>query len=171
MPAGRRWRWILGRVVLERLAGVGVDAAGPGHLLDERRRPQELAAKTGAIKWHFQHTPNDPYDYDSVSENVLVDAGGYSNGLPVSGLMPRVQVTFLTNGVAHRNWPLVRSENVLVDAGGKKMALEADRNGFAYAVDRTNGQFLWATPFVKKVTWTTRCRSRRGRSACAGSAT
>ncbi|WP_407528459.1 PQQ-dependent dehydrogenase, methanol/ethanol family [Methylobacterium oryzisoli] len=71
-----------------------------------------LDATTGKIKWHFQHTPNDPYDYDSVSENLLVDAGG------------------------------------------RKLAIEADRNGFAYAVDRTNGQFVWATPFVKKVTWT-----------------
>ncbi|RVU13820.1 PQQ-dependent dehydrogenase, methanol/ethanol family [Methylobacterium oryzihabitans] len=97
--------------------GVG----NPGPDWDNTYRPGDnlytdstvaLDAKTGAIKWHFQHTPNDPYDYDSVSENLLVDAGG------------------------------------------KKMALEADRNGFAYAVDRTNGQFLWATPFVKKVTWT-----------------
>ena len=69
-------------------------------------------ADTGKIKWHFQHTPNDPYDYDSVAENVLVDVDG------------------------------------------KKIALEADRNGFGYAVDRTDGKFLWATPFVKKVTWT-----------------
>ena len=61
-------------------------------------------------------TPNDPYDYDSVAENVLVD----------------------------------------VTLGGQtqKLALNADRNGFAYANDRTNGRFLWAVPFVKKVTWT-----------------
>ena len=38
--------------------------------------------------------------------------------------------------------------------GPKKLALEADRNGFAYAVDRTNGKFIWGLPFVKKVTWT-----------------
>ena len=43
---------------------------------------------------------------------------------------------------------------MLVDVDGKKIALEADRNGFGYAVDRTDGRFLWATPFVKKVTWT-----------------
>ncbi len=71
-----------------------------------------LDADSGKIKWHFQHTPNDPYDYDSVAENVLVDVNG------------------------------------------KKLALEADRNGIAYAVDRTNGQFEWAVPFVKKLTWT-----------------
>ncbi len=74
-----------------------------------------LDADTGKIKWHFQHTPNDPYDYDSVSENVLVD----------------------------------------VAKGGttQSLALEADRNGFAYAVDRTTGQFVWGLPFVKQITW------------------
>jgi alcohol dehydrogenase (cytochrome c) len=72
-----------------------------------------LDADTGKIKWHYQHTPNDAYDYDSVAENVLVDA-----------------------------------------PDGKKLDLEADRNGFAYAVDRNTGQFQWGLPFVKKMTWT-----------------
>jgi alcohol dehydrogenase (cytochrome c) len=97
--------------------GVG----NPGPDWDNAYRPGDnlytdsslaVDADTGKIKWHFQHTPNDPYDYDSVAENVLVDVDG------------------------------------------KKIALEADRNGFGYAVDRTDGKFLWATPFVKKVTWT-----------------
>ena len=35
-----------------------------------------------------------------------------------------------------------------------KLVLEADRNGFAYAVDRNNGAFIWGLPFVKKVNWT-----------------
>jgi len=76
-----------------------------------------LDADTGKIKWHYQHTPNDPFDYDSVAENVLVD---------------------------------------VQNAAGKaqSLALEADRNGFAYAVDRNTGEFIWGLPFVKKVTWT-----------------
>ncbi len=32
-----------------------------------------LDPKTGQIKWHFQFSPNDPYDYDSVAEMVLAD--------------------------------------------------------------------------------------------------
>jgi len=32
-----------------------------------------LDADTGALRWHFQFTPNDPYDYDSVQVPVLVD--------------------------------------------------------------------------------------------------
>ena len=101
--------------------GVG----NPGPDWDSEYRPGDnlytdstlaLDLKTGKIKWHFQHTPNDAFDYDSVAENVLVD----------------------------------------VDIQGKpyKLDLEADRNGFGYAVDRTNGRFVWGLPFVKKVTWT-----------------
>lgn len=33
-----------------------------------------LDADTGKLKWHFQFTPNDPYDYDSTQIPVLVDA-------------------------------------------------------------------------------------------------
>lgn len=80
---------------------------------------------TGKIKWHYQHTPNDPYDYDSTSENVLVDA----------------QV---------RNRPL-------------QLALHANRNGFAYAVDRNTGEFVWGTQFVHKVTWTAGINPETGR--------
>jgi alcohol dehydrogenase (cytochrome c) len=32
-----------------------------------------LDADTGKLKWHFQFTPNDPYDYDSVQVPVLAD--------------------------------------------------------------------------------------------------
>jgi alcohol dehydrogenase (cytochrome c) len=32
-----------------------------------------LDADTGALKWHYQFTPNDAYDYDSVQVPVLVD--------------------------------------------------------------------------------------------------
>jgi alcohol dehydrogenase (cytochrome c) len=35
----------------------------------------------------------------------------------------------------------------------RKLLLQANRNGFFYVLDRTNGQFLLGTPFVKKLTW------------------
>lgn len=101
--------------------GVG----NPGPDWDSAYRPGDnlytdsslaVDADTGRIKWHFQHTPNDPYDYDSVAENVLADVNG--------------------------------------PHGAMKIALEADRNGIGYAVDRNTGKFIWATPFVKKLTWT-----------------
>ncbi|HEX6142452.1 MAG TPA: PQQ-binding-like beta-propeller repeat protein, partial [Geminicoccaceae bacterium] len=51
------------------------------------------------------------------------------------------------------------AEHVLVDVPvgdgePRKLALHADRNGFAYALDRTSGEFVWGTPFVDKLTWT-----------------
>ncbi len=46
---------------------------------------------------------------------------------------------------------------VLVDARfrgeDRKLLLHADRNGFFYVLDRTNGKFLLGTKFVNKLTW------------------
>ena len=84
-----------------------------------------LDAATGAIKWHFQYTPNDSYDFDGANEQTLVDA--------------------------------------MIHGKPTKAVLHADRNGFAYALDRTTGRFLWGTPFVKRVTWTTGLDKYSGR--------
>jgi alcohol dehydrogenase (cytochrome c) len=50
------------------------------------------------------------------------------------------------------------NEHILVDTeiNGevRKILLHADRNGFAYALDRTNGEFIWGVPFVNELTWT-----------------
>ena len=35
-----------------------------------------LDPKTGEIKWHYQTTPNDPFDYDATNELVLADLDG-----------------------------------------------------------------------------------------------
>ncbi len=35
----------------------------------------------------------------------------------------------------------------------RKLLLQGNRNGFFYVLDRTNGKFLSASPFVKKLTW------------------
>ena len=101
--------------------GVG----NPGPDWDAEYRPGDnlytnsavaLDADTGALKWHFQYTPNDPYDYDGVNEQVFADA--------------------------------------MVNGQQRKVVLHADRNGFAYALDRVTGEFLWGKPFVDRVTWT-----------------
>src|SRR5882724_4315487 len=48
--------------------------------------------------------------------------------------------------------------HILIDTkiGGedRKIVTRAARNGFAYSFDRLSGQFLKATPYVSKVTWT-----------------
>jgi alcohol dehydrogenase (cytochrome c) len=44
-----------------------------------------LDADTGALKWHFQFTPNDTYDYDSVQVAVLADIP--YRGTPTKAMM------------------------------------------------------------------------------------
>ena len=80
--------------------------------------------KTGKIKWHFQFTPNNPFDYDSVAEMVLAD-------LPIKGTQTKVLV-------------------------------DANRNGFFYVLDRTDGHLLAANPYVK-VNWATGVDMETGR--------
>jgi alcohol dehydrogenase (cytochrome c) len=69
-----------------------------------------LDADTGKMKWHYQFTPDDGHDWDSVQDMMLVD----------------------------RVW---RGQN-------RKLLMHADRNGHFYVLDRTNGKFLFGTPFV-----------------------
>jgi len=69
----------------------------------------------GSIKWHFQTTPNDGWDYDGVNELVSFN---YKDG----------------------------NKDI-------KAAATADRNGFFYVLDRTNGKFIRGFPFVDKITW------------------
>jgi len=46
---------------------------------------------------------------------------------------------------------------MLIDAGfrgrPRRLLAQANRNGFFYVLDRTNGELLLASPFVKKLTW------------------
>ena len=64
----------------------GVGNPGPDY--NEAQRPGDnlyadsvvaLDADTGKLKWHFQFTPGDPYDYDSVQIPVLVNANWNGN--------------------------------------------------------------------------------------------
>lgn len=55
-----------------------------------------------------------------------------------------------------RDWDATQP-NVLVDTKfrglDRKLLLHADRNGFFYVFDRTNGQRLVSEPFIRKLTW------------------
>jgi alcohol dehydrogenase (cytochrome c) len=57
--------------------------------------------------------------------------------------------------------------HILIDTkvGGedRKLVVRAARNGFAYSFDRLNGQFLKATQYVSKVTWTKGIDPKTGR--------
>jgi len=74
-----------------------------------------LDPDTGKLKWYFQFTPHDLYDYDATETPVLVDTN--YQGQP------------------------------------RKLLVQANRNGFFYVLDRTNGKFLSAFPFVEKLNW------------------
>ena len=54
------------------------------------------------------------------------------------------------------DWDAVQPP-VLVDAkyhgSDRKLLLHANRNGYFYVLDRTDGKFLFGKPFVKKLTW------------------
>ena len=77
---------------------------------------------TGRIKWHFQNTPHDVHDWDSLEMPVLID------------------VPFSPPGISGRRET-------------RKLLVQANRNGFYYILDRTNGKFLMGTPFVSRVNW------------------
>ncbi|MDP4559122.1 PQQ-dependent methanol/ethanol family dehydrogenase [Halomonas meridiana] len=81
---------------------------------------------TGEVKWFYQHTPNDTWDFSGNNEIVLFEYED-ENGQTV-------------NAGAH-----------------------ADRNGFFYVTDRTNGDLINAFPFVDNITWATHIDLDTGR--------
>jgi alcohol dehydrogenase (cytochrome c) len=84
-----------------------------------------LRPKTGEIAWHYQFTPNDPYDYDATNELV--------------------HASLVVNGVR------------------TKVIMQANKNGFFYVIDRSNGKLLAANPFAKTVNWADRIDLASGR--------
>ena len=91
---------------------------------DDRDRPGDnlftncilaLDPNTGRLKWHYQFTPHDIYDWDATEPPVLVDTQ-------------------------------YRGE-------ARKLLLHADRNGFFYVFDRTNGKLLLSEKFIDRLTW------------------
>jgi alcohol dehydrogenase (cytochrome c) len=83
-----------------------------------------LDPKTGKIKWYFQFSPNNPFDYDAVAEMVLA--------------------------------------TINVDGKPTQVLMDANRNGFFYVLDRTNGKLLAANPYVK-VNWASGIDMKTGR--------
>ncbi|MBP2293017.1 methanol/ethanol family PQQ-dependent dehydrogenase [Azospirillum rugosum] len=79
----------------------------------------------GEIKWHYQTTPHDGWDFDGVNELVSFD---------------------------------LKKDGQVIKAGAK-----ADRNGFFYVLDRTNGKLINASPFVTKITWAKEIDLKTGR--------
>jgi alcohol dehydrogenase (cytochrome c) len=76
-----------------------------------------LDPDNGKLKWYFQFTPHDLFDYDAVETPVLLDQ-------------------------VYKGKP-------------RKLIVQANRNGFLYVLDRTDGKFLSATRFSEKLNWVT----------------
>ena len=74
-----------------------------------------LDARTGKLKWHYQTTPHDLWDWDATETPVVLDARW--QGQP------------------------------------RKLLVQANRNGFFYVFDRTDGKLLLAKQFVRSLTW------------------
>ena len=97
---------------------------GPDHNGDQREGDNlysdsvvALDPATGKLKWYYQFTPHDVWDWDAQEPLLVVNAEW--QGKP------------------------------------RKLLLQANRNGFFYVLDRTNGKVLMGKPFVDKVTWAT----------------
>ncbi len=88
-----------------------------------------LNPDTGALKWYFQFSPHDLYDYDAVQTPVIVNAK--FKGEP------------------------------------RQLIVTANRNGFLYILDRTNGKFLFAKPFMNSQNWA-KGIDERGRPISSG---
>ena len=84
-----------------------------------------LDADTGKIKWGYQYTPNDAWDYDAMATPILVD--------------------------------------VTVDGAPVKAAVQSNRNGYFYVLDRTDGRFVYAMPLVEGINWTTGLDPKTGK--------
>lgn len=52
-----------------------------------------------------------------------------------------------------QSWPILIDKEF--EGKPRKLVVHANRNGFYYVLDRTNGQFLRATPLIDKLTWAT----------------
>jgi alcohol dehydrogenase (cytochrome c) len=110
----------------------GVGNAGPDWDAEYRPGDNKWAASViavspndGKIKWGYQYTPNDPYDYDEISEHPII--------------------------------------NAKVNGQDRKLVVHAARNGFYYALDRTNGSFIAGKQYVDELNWTPGLDPKTGR--------
>ena len=50
-----------------------------------------------------------------------------------------------------------------IDGQDRKVAVVSNRNGYFYAIDRTNGQFVYAVPLVEGINWTSGLDPKTGK--------
>ncbi len=79
---------------------------------------------TGKLSWYFQHLPGDDWDQDYTNERILLRTKVGPDPKFVKWMNPDV--------------PQGQERDVVVNVG---------EGGGLFALDRTTGQFLWASPF------------------------
>lgn len=103
---------------------------------------------TGQIKWHFQGTPNDGWDYDGVNEFVTFDSGGKRLG----GKADRngfFYVLDATTGKFEKGFPFVKKITWAkgIDKDGKPIYDPANRPGDpSKAADGKKGEVVFSAP-------------------------
>jgi len=83
-----------------------------------------INADTGQLKWHYQCTPGDEWDYDAIQHLLLAD--------------------------------------IKIGNRTRKVVMQANKNGYFYVIDRTNGEFISATE-MSQVSWASGVDAKTGR--------
>jgi hypothetical protein len=76
------------------------------------------------LKWHYQCTPGDQWDYDAIQHLMLAD--------------------------------------IRINNRNRKVIMQANKNGYFYVIDRTNGEFISASE-MSQVSWATGIDPKTGR--------
>ena len=84
-----------------------------------------INADTGQLKWHYQCTPGDEWDYDAIQHLMLAD--------------------------------------IRINNRTRKVIMQANKNGYFYVIDRTNGEFISASE-MSLVSWATGIDPKTGRA-------
>jgi glucose dehydrogenase len=101
-----------------------------------------LDARTGRSIWHYARP---------VTQGLIDDASQHHN----RGIAIWHAKVFLETDNAHL---LCLDADYLGQP--RKLLVEANRNGFLYVLDRTDGKFLAAVPFLQRLTWAKAIDSR-----------
>jgi PQQ-dependent dehydrogenase (methanol/ethanol family) len=107
--------------------------------------------ETGLVYWPTGNPFPDTDGTDREGDNLYTDCD--------LALDPKTgQLRWYFQYTPHdlHDWDAVQPP-VLIDAkfqgSNRKLLLHANRSGYFYVLDRTNGKFLFGKPFVKKLTW------------------
>src|SRR4030095_11558596 len=83
-----------------------------------------LDLQTGKLLWYYQHLPGDDWDQDYTNERIILRSTFNPDPKVVKWINPSIR----------------RGQQY-------DMTVAVGEGGGLFAIDRTNGKFLWAIPF------------------------